>query len=146
MNSHRKIRAGAGWICGSLCALVLLGCDSSTESLLAVRGRVTYRSSALTAGTIVFTPDPQRGAAGPIARGELESDGTYQVWTDDKPGAAAGWYRVTVVALEPNLTGSVDTARLPHSLLPDRYRDPELSGLACEVKVGQDNHIDFELQ
>jgi hypothetical protein len=36
--------------------------------------------------------------------------------------------------------------RIPHSLLPDKYRDPELSGLIGEVKAGQENLIDFHLE
>ena len=72
------------------------------------------------------------------------------IWTaemDDKPGAAEGWYRVTIVALEPAFApGQAGQRLLPRSLLPEKYRDPELSGLVCEIKAGQDNCIDFNLE
>jgi hypothetical protein len=146
MNRDRTLRCRSWWEAFSLWLLLVAGCDSGGDSLIAVRGRVAYHGTALTAGTIVFTPDTQRGAAGPIARGDIQADGSYQVWTDEKPGAAAGFYRVTVLAVESSGFGPTDTTRVPRSLLPDKYRDPELSGLACEVKASQENHIDFDLE
>jgi hypothetical protein len=32
------------------------------------------------------------------------------------------------------------------SLLPTKYRDPELSGLVCEIRAGQVNTINFDLE
>jgi hypothetical protein len=95
---------------------------------------------------IVFTPDESRGGSGPLARAEIQADGAYQLRTGESPGAVAGWYRVTVVAVETSLAYSGGRSfRVPRSVLPDKYRDPELSGLTCEVKSGKANGINFNL-
>ena len=134
------------WLRAGVLLLLALGCDAGGGRLAPVRGRVTYKGLPLHTGTIVFTPDAFRGNSGPLARAEIEPDGTYVLATRDNPGAAAGWHRVTVVAVEAapgrSLAGPF---AVPHSLLPDRYRDPELSGLACEVKPGRENRFDFDL-
>jgi hypothetical protein len=33
----------------------------------------------------------------------------------------------------------------PQSIVPEKYRDPELSQLACEVKPHRSNQFDFNL-
>jgi hypothetical protein len=38
-----------------------------------------------------------------------------------------------------------DRFQPPAPLLPERYRDPELSMLRCEVKANQTNTIDLNL-
>jgi hypothetical protein len=127
-----------------LAVTLALGCGSGP--LAPVRGKVSYKGTPLRAGSIVFTPDPQRGTGGPLAQAEIQSDGTYLLRTGDAVGAAAGWHRVTVVAVEAALPGaSAGPYPVPRSLLPEKYRDPELSGLSCEVKAAQENKIDFNL-
>jgi hypothetical protein len=124
----------------------LFGCDSG-EPTVSVQGRVFYRGAPLPAGTVVFAPDESRGTTGPLARGEVHH-GTYELKSEDLRGAAPGWYRVTITAVEVQ-SSAMDYGRGPavvHSILPDRYRDPELSGLHCNVKSDQDNVIDFNLE
>lgn len=135
---------------GLLAAALLLlaaGCGGAgRDPLRPVRGRVLYRGVPLAAGTIVFSPDPERGGSGPLALAEIQADGYYVLKTDDRPGALAGWYRVTVVALRQPASPSPAPAWVPaQSLLPAKYRDPELSGLSCQVKDDQDNNLDFHL-
>jgi hypothetical protein len=61
-------------------------------------------------------------------------------------GAPAGWYRITVVATaDAAVAGRGESFTIPRSLLPDRYRDPELSGLVREVKAARPNSIDIDL-
>jgi hypothetical protein len=123
------------------------GCDSGAGARVAVRGKVSYRGVALTTGVIVFAPDPGHGANGPLASARIQSDGRYELQTDDAPGVPAGWYRVTVVAVEaPAQAPSPRGFAVPRSLLPDKYRDPELSGLTCEVRAGRENTINFNLE
>jgi hypothetical protein len=130
-----------------LCVLLLAaGCDSSPEPLPTVRGKVSYKGVPLHTGTIVFTPNALRGSSGELARANLRPDGAYSLHTGDKLGAAAGWYRVTIAALEESSPASSDGPFVaPRSLLPEKYRDPELSGLGVEIKAGQENAIDFDL-
>src|SRR5262249_46851072 len=115
--------------------------------LLSVHGRVTYRGVPVRAGTVVFVPDGSRGCHGPLAQAELQSDGSYTLRTEDAAGAAAGWYRVTVASVRmpegPTEGGKVVA---PITLVPEKYRSPDLSGLSCEVRTDRDNRIDFNLE
>jgi hypothetical protein len=112
-----------------------------------VRGKVLYKGQPLTTGSIVFAPDSGRGTSGPLAIADIQTDGSYVLHSGESLGAVVGWHRVTIVALEmqtvpPNAT----CYPTPRSLVPEKYRDPELSGLACEVKAGQENGINFNLE
>jgi hypothetical protein len=123
-------------------ALCLIGCGNKPTTLNHVTGKVIYRGVPLTTGIIVFSPDTTRGESGKIAFSKIGSDGTYTILTGDAPGAAAGWCRVTVAALSgPSASPDLNSV----SLIPDRYRDPMLSQLQCEVKANRDNHLDFNL-
>lgn len=128
-----------GAVVVALLLFSLAGCGKTPTQPAAVQGRVSYRGMPLPGGTIVFTPDTARGGSGPLARAEIQSDGTYTLRTDDHAGAYPGWYRVTVACFQ----GAPGT--VPRSLLPTAYLDPEMSGLAREVKAGQDNTLDINL-
>jgi hypothetical protein len=140
----RALLRGA-WLAAGL-LLAAAGCGSGPAPLAAVRGKVLYRGAPLAAGTIVFTPDTARGCRGEIAFADIRPDGTYDLMTGASYGAAPGWHRITVCALLPaTATPPGQPPALPVSLLPPRYRDPRISGLACEVKADQLNRIDFQL-
>jgi hypothetical protein len=138
------------WIGAFTAGLLLMaaGCGNhGSDGLRPVHGRVLYRGVPLSGGTIVFSPDADRGGAGPLAQADIQPDGYYVLKTEDHPGALAGWYRVTVVALQvPGKAGSEAVWAPPRSLLPSRYRDPELSGLGCQVRQDQENTLDFNLE
>src|SRR5438067_2336100 len=89
---------------GCRAGLVLLvlaaGCGRDDAALAPVRGRVFYRGAPLTGGSIVFTPDPDRGGQGPLARGDIRADGTFTLTSDGQAGALPGWHRVSVVWFE----------------------------------------------
>jgi hypothetical protein len=122
--------------------LGVAGCGHDSAPLAAVRGTIAYRGAALRCGTVVFTPDPERGTTGPSACAEVQSDGSFVLRTDQALGAVPGWHRVTVLVL-----ASVPApAAAPCRLLPEKYCDPELSGLTCEVKAGQENTIHLNLE
>jgi hypothetical protein len=127
--------------------LLALGCGSGKPSLNAVHGKVYYQGSPLSCGTIVFTPDASRGNQGALARSEIQSDGSYSLRTDVGYGVPPGWYRVTVMAVEvPGTPEPGQRFALPRTLLPEKYRDPELAGLVHEVKDGRANCIDLHLE
>jgi hypothetical protein len=132
------------------CLMLLMcaaGCQRGPVPLIPVSGKVTYKGFALPSGTIVFAPDASRGESGPIAHGQLNADGIYQLSTGEALGAAPGWYRVTVTSqtsVGKPLPG--ERFSFPQSLIPERYHDPELSRLACEVKAGRANTIDLNLE
>jgi len=133
-----SILVGASW-------LLFAGCDAGTPTLVPVSGKVLYRNQPLPRGTIVFVPDADRGNNGPLAQGTIQGGGSYTIQTGEKPGAMPGWYRVTVIAVENASSFSLNGSAVPRSLVPERYRDPQLSDLACEVKAGQENSINFNL-
>lgn len=121
------------------------GCRRGPAPIIAVTGKVTFKGSAVPGGIIVFCPDRSRGHGGPIAAGIIENDGSYVLKTEDKPGAAPGWYRVTLVSHDSSIQPASGRYAIPGSLLPEKYRDPELSQLACEVQPDRPNRIDFNL-
>ena len=144
----KKDRRSGGWVFAGLAAAALLaagGCGSKAAKLAPVRGRVFYKGGALSGGTVVFAPDPDRGGRGPLARGEIQTDGSYALLTGAEPGAVPGCHRVTVLAVEVRAAPAGQRFAEPRPLLPLKYSDPELSGLAREVKAGRDNEFDLLL-
>ncbi len=128
-------------------ALLFAGCDGGAAQFAPVTGKVSYQGVPLRGGTIVFVPDPDRGNNGPLAKSSIQPDGKYLLKTGDIPGAMPGWYRVTVIAVEEvRLSAGNNDLAVPRSLVPEKYRDPQLSDLTCEVKPGQENGFDFNLQ
>ena len=126
----------------ALCVFLNAGCQQKPATLNSVSGKVLLKGTPLPAGVIVFSPDTSRGESGRVAMSKIESDGSYNLKTDDKPGVAPGWYRVTVASLA-NGSSTYDTA--PVSYLDVKYRDPLNSQLQCEVKANRDNHLNFNL-
>jgi hypothetical protein len=117
----------------ALLLTLLAGCSRTDGDLPAVEGRVFYRGAPVAGGTVVFTPDPDRGGSGPLATAEIDNDGHYALKTNGKAGATVGWHRVTVASRDP-------------AALPRRFADPELSGQRREVKPGAPNTIDLNLE
>jgi hypothetical protein len=128
------MREALPWLCGLLLAACLAGCGRDEPTLAPVAGRVYYRGQPLTGGTIVFTPDAERGGHGPLACGEIGPDGRFTLHTGPAAGAVPGWHRITVAAI----AGSTP--------LPGKYTDPTQSGQAWEVKAGQSNACDLSLE
>jgi hypothetical protein len=134
--------------CRDFASLALLisglasGCDYGFGEPAPVQGHVAYQGVLLRTGTVVFAPDMKHGNTGALARADIQFDGSYALQTEGREGVRPGWYRVTIAALER----PADDAGMPISLLPDKYTDPETSGLACEIKPGQENHIEFNLE
>jgi hypothetical protein len=121
-------------LCGMM-LLCLTGCPTDAPKTGAVQGRVYFHNQPLHGGTIVFTPDAERGNDGPMATGEIQADGSYKLQTGKEPGAVVGWHRVTIAS------GPEGT-----QLLPRKYSDPKLSDQSREVKAGQANAFDFHLE
>jgi len=131
--------------CGLVLATsVVLGCGQE-GSLTPVHGRVFYRGQPLPGGTIVFTPDPERGGRGPLATGEIDSEGWYSPRSGDQLGAVPGWHRVTIAP--PARAAAPGQAVPPPAVpLPRKYSDPEQSGLLREVRPGKSGEQNFYLE
>jgi hypothetical protein len=114
--------------------VLALGCGNSVAPPLAiVRGQVTFRGTPLPAGMVVFTPDDEYGGRGPCATGTIGPDGKYVLATDGAAGVAPGKHRVTVMGPEG-------------WRLPDKFLDPQASGLRAEVLGGRENVFEFKLE
>jgi hypothetical protein len=141
MRTTRFLYPAAALVC-----CLAFGCEQAMPPLAPVRGRICYRSVPLHTGRIVFSPDSLHGTTGPLASAEIQPDGSFTLRTADAMGAAAGWYRITVLAVETaGARTPGDMAPRPRLLLPEKYADPALSGLAWEIKVGQENTVNLNL-
>ena len=129
-----------------LLPLIFAGCGGTSDGPAAATGKVSYRGQPLPHGTIVFTPDAIRGGTGLPVRAEIQPDGSYRLKTTEAIGLPPGWYRVTVAAVDTASPAPGTPFSGPRSLLPVKYRDPEQSGLLCEVKAGKENAINFNLE
>jgi hypothetical protein len=114
-------------------ALGFGGCDSSgVGRLVPVQGRVTFDGQPLTAGSLVFKPDAEKGNTSkhePAAN--IEADGSYRLFTAEREGAPLGWYKVSVVAQAP--ADERNPYAATKSLIPARYAEVGTSGLGVEV-------------
>lgn len=130
-----------------------LGCGSSGPELAPVTGTVSIDGTPLKKGTIVFESEGNRPANGRIEDGKI-----VEVTTFNKgDGVPVGSHKVAVFALEetstvetsdpsqPTATGSnyMGTGK---SLIPDKYNNPDTSGLTAEVEAGQENMVTYELK
>src|SRR4051794_36716030 len=121
-----------------LCALLLpAGCTHGPPPQVAVRGKVFVNGRPLHGGSVVFTPDAKRGARGPVSFAMITDEGTFELASDNGPGAIRGWHRITV-APPPDSTALIVGL--------ERYRHPDLSGLEFEVRAGQDNTVTLKLE
>jgi hypothetical protein len=126
--------------------LFLAGCGASTPPLAPVTGTVAYRGQPLPGGIVVFSPDPAKGSSGPLATAQIQADGRFTLKTGDAPGAVAGWHRITVVCVNEQ-DSALDGVKysIPSSLIPERYRCADLSGLSREVRMDDKNEIHLNL-
>ncbi len=111
--------------------IVILGCSSGPVVPTSIQGRILFQKQPLRGGTIVFTPDMDRGSVGPMASGVIIADGTYTVLPQPgKDSIHAGWYKVSFLSQG----------------LPPKFSDPSLSGQVKQILSGQINKIDFNLE
>lgn len=142
----------------ALAALISAGCGGTKKGQLPtaqVAGQVTHRGQPLPRGTIKFIP-VQSGKGVRVAYGALDAQGGYRLSTYGQgDGAILGDFRVVVESREElppdagvakQMTkGGLAPARLPQSLIPERYAKPETSDLTARVEAGS-NTINFELK
>jgi hypothetical protein len=140
-------RQSWAWI-GAMLGLLVLGCSAGRDERVPVEGRITVQGQPLLSGTVVFHPNAARGntcTREPRAAIRSDAPGRYQLTTDDKPGAAPGWYRVTVFALKPITRENAQ--RPPEWLADEKYADVQRSGLEVEVvSAPAPGAYDFDLK
>ncbi len=122
----------------ALLGLPCWGCGSSTTGsaptpLLHVKGKVTYKGQPLNKGQIEFEPD----GYGRPARGELHSDGTYELSTlQPADGVVAGSHRISITQVDKSLAR--DRAF-------QKYTSPNTSQLTADV-TPEKTEFNFDLK
>lgn len=131
------------WGLLSFTLIFAMGCGSSVGKTVPVSGIVSYNGQPLEGGTIVFRPDRNKGNTGPEARGIIEADGSYQLFTvvgqQEQEGAAPGWYQVGVVSTkeaDPKAKRIGAMPPPPASRIPIEFANPAASGVTIEVVEG----------
>jgi hypothetical protein len=125
-----------------LICLILVGCQAAApEPLVPVKGKVTIKGKPLTTGTIVFHPDRDKGnTSKQEPRATISEDGTYDLESNDEPGAPSGCYKVTVYAMK-----NQGSTKPPIWLASQKYADVKSSGLTAEVGGDSTKSFDFDL-
>ena len=99
---HQIVLRIIGRIVTGLCGcgvLVFVGCGEPPIELVPVSGKVVVGEQPVTSGTVSFRPDAGRGNhTMEQPAGILQSDGSFELFTAERPGAPIGWYRVLVMA------------------------------------------------
>lgn len=137
-------------VCSLACVLVS-GCQKSgLPGTIPIRGKVVFDGEPLAKGEVLYNPVDQ---AGRRARGIIQPDGTFKLTTLEKDdGALPGEYRITILAYaphpgEPGRTVESESRteireRIKRGyVIPERYIDPELSGLTDTV---DESHSGFK--
>lgn len=137
-------------IAAALGLLVLPGCGNKNPyDLYPVSGEVTYNGKPLVEGSVVYLPAEPGGRQ---ATGPIQPDGKFQLTTHQKnDGAVKGKYNIVVYAYEAHPgepTSREEQEAMAQRggikrgfLIPDRYVDPDTSGLTDTV---DENHGGFK--
>lgn len=94
--SFMKVTQRRYWPAAGLATLLCVasvGCFSSSDSTLQVRGTVTYQGAPVPGGSIVFEPDADAGNRGPGVAAQIR-DGRYE--TTYGKGIGGGAYVVKI--------------------------------------------------
>jgi len=115
--------------------IFLGGCKSDNfPELAVVQGTVSYKGKLLTHGEVVFTP--KDATLGPQAVGEIQADGSFQMATLGRPGAALGKRTVTVHSRKPLTPKQAKSLVVPESLIPLKYGQAETTPFHFQVSRG----------
>ena len=124
----------------------IAGCGSGELPVAPVEGTVLYNGKPLTSGVVTFLP-----ATGPVATGEIQSDGTFRLSTyGDGDGAVLGKHQVSIGSFRDPTKEEIAKAEGAEPLgsipvTPQKYLTPATRGLTAEVKQ-QNEPFQFELR
>lgn len=146
----RRLTAAAAAV---VLALAVAGCGGDGKLPRApVTGRVTYKGKPVSGAAISFIPETAGWRA---AVGKTDADGRYLLGTyDPDDGAPVGRCKVSLSLrgpgkrLKPGMGAAAAEELMEQGdpLIPQRYFDPEKSGLAFTVEKGKENVFDIELK
>ena len=130
-------------ICASNFAFVfvisalLLGCGN--QQFCPVAGKVIQNGEPLNprVGYVLFKPDIQKENNTMLEpSGTIDTNGSYEIYTEQQSGAPPGWYKVIVTASGESVKPSPDqssTRPLSKSLLSAKYGQEKTTPLSIDV-------------
>jgi hypothetical protein len=124
----------------------LTGCggDDFNPEYRQVTGTVTLDGAPLTRGTVSLMPEKGTNTTS----GEIDASGKFQLSTHKLgDGAAPGKYRAGITAWEvaPDMLDD-GTPVEGKSLIPEKYMNPQTSGLTAEITDEPTQTIEFRLR
>ena len=118
--------------------MLLAGCGDSLPDTVPVTGTATIDGQPIANGDVTFHPhEIADGLPRRPARGSLDEQGTFQLSTfRSGDGAVPGIYRVTIHSYSNRPDKFDDSGTFtPEWGIPQRYGNPETSGLVVEVSA-----------
>jgi hypothetical protein len=88
---------------------------------------------------VITLPDGGRGA-----NAAIQPDGSFTLKSREQEGAVIGTHKVAVVAYQGQ-AGAGPEASAGKLIVPERYINPDTSGLTIEVKGGEPNQTELKL-
>jgi hypothetical protein len=135
--------AVAGPLLVLIVALTCCSCSRhSDKEVFTVRGSVMFEGKPTPNAVVFFHPQGEPRSGTPMSSGVVGPDGSFEITTfQPGDGAPAGMYAVSIVWKKPAAVGDRDEVYL----LPERYINPQTSGLRVEVKEGPNQLAPFQL-
>lgn len=145
-DRHQPMPVHFANICLLTALSVLTGCGSGDDGpkLTNVTGTVTIDGEPATSGTVAFAPVD---GLGNTATGTVDSDGQFEMSTH-RPGdgVAPGKYKVGISIVDTPAHGDADgTLHAATYRTPEKYMNPELSGLVVEIEDKASQTVTFEV-
>lgn len=131
-------------VIGGIVSLALLATGCGGGVRYPVDGRLLLEGKPLTdaEGAVVLKPDASKGnTASEPSVGVLQRDGRFNILTNGETGAAPGWYKVIIIATEPDANPNEDSPRV----LNERYEKDSTTPLSIEV-VANPGPNSYDLQ
>ena len=155
---HRFPLPSFVWLLASLILVlpICVGCGGGSSMPSwpkgTVTGKVTYMDAPITAGSSVMFQHVDTGWA---ATGTVESDGSFTLRMQGNTKILAGSYKVAVTpptTASPDETDLEEYAKVMESggaistapKLPEKFNDPDSSGIVIEVEEGE-NYFEIDL-
>ena len=134
---HRNTFVSAAVWLMVLLALTSAGCGRGKPRGL-VAGTVTFQGRLVTEGQVNFFCAKNGTGASPT----LTASGTYSI----PEGVDVGRYTVCITPPAPTVAGGAPSAGSPSQFtIPEKYRNPDASGISVDVQAGN-NEFAIELQ
>lgn len=116
--------------------VAVAGCSDKGVKKVTIHGTISYKGQLLNSGILKFV-----GPGGAYSAATIQADGTFII-TDVVPGEV----KVGVVeAPQGSRSSPADEKKSPPVFLPEKYRDPETSGVKITIPP-ETKELPIELQ